>query len=55
MFAYKQSAPYDPEHEFAIAWDDADLGIEWPLAARRPILSERDAAAPSLRAARKKA
>jgi dTDP-4-dehydrorhamnose 3,5-epimerase len=49
-FAYKQSAPYDPEHEFAIAWDDPDLGIEWPLAGRRPILSERDAGAPSLRA-----
>lgn len=50
MFAYKQSAPYDPEHEFAIAWDDADIGIEWPLAGGRPVLSQRDAAAPSLRA-----
>ena len=49
VFAYKQSAPYDPRREISIAWDDADLGIEWPLAGRRPILSDRDAASPSLR------
>jgi dTDP-4-dehydrorhamnose 3,5-epimerase len=48
ILAYKQSAPYDPASEFGVAWDDADLGIEWPLAGRRPILSPRDAANPSL-------
>jgi dTDP-4-dehydrorhamnose 3,5-epimerase len=48
ILAYKQSAPYDPASEFGIAWDDPDLGIEWPLAGRRPILSRRDAANPSL-------
>lgn len=49
LLAYKQSAPYDPGSEYAVAWDDADLGIEWPLAGRPPILSERDAAGAALR------
>jgi dTDP-4-dehydrorhamnose 3,5-epimerase len=44
IFAYKQSAPYDPAAEFSVAWDDPDLAIEWPLAGGRPILSPRDAA-----------
>jgi dTDP-4-dehydrorhamnose 3,5-epimerase len=49
IVGYKQSAPYDPGSEFSVAWDDADLGIEWPLGGRRPILSSRDAANPTLR------
>jgi dTDP-4-dehydrorhamnose 3,5-epimerase len=49
LFAYKQSAPYDPAQEFGVAWDDPDLGIEWPLRGRAPILSPRDAANPTLR------
>jgi dTDP-4-dehydrorhamnose 3,5-epimerase len=48
ILAYKQSAPYDPDLEVAVAWDDPALGIEWPLAGRRPILSRRDAANPPL-------
>lgn len=52
MVAYKQSAPYDPTREFSVIWDDADLGIEWPLGGAAPILSERDAASPTLRSLR---
>jgi dTDP-4-dehydrorhamnose 3,5-epimerase len=48
ILTYKQSAPYDPVQEFSVAWDDADLGIEWPLAGRRPLLSPRDATNPPL-------
>jgi dTDP-4-dehydrorhamnose 3,5-epimerase len=48
IFVYKQSAPYDPAAEFSVAWNDADLAIEWPLGGRRPILSRRDAANPRL-------
>ncbi len=48
IVAYKQSAPYDPASEFAVAWDDPEIGIEWPLAGTRPILSPRDAANPRL-------
>jgi dTDP-4-dehydrorhamnose 3,5-epimerase len=48
IFAYKQSAPYDPAAELAIAWNDAELGIAWPLTGRAPILSRRDATNPTL-------
>jgi dTDP-4-dehydrorhamnose 3,5-epimerase len=48
IFAYKQSAAYDPAAEIAIAWNDPELGIAWPLKDRRPILSRRDATNPTL-------
>jgi dTDP-4-dehydrorhamnose 3,5-epimerase len=43
---YRLSAYYDPATEAGIAWDDPDVGIEWPL--EDPILSERDRNAPRL-------
>lgn len=46
--AYKVTAPYSPEHERSIRWDDPTLGIDWPLDARMPTLSDRDAVAPLL-------
>jgi dTDP-4-dehydrorhamnose 3,5-epimerase len=46
---YKQSAYYDPAVERGIAWDDPDIGIEWPLPVKELIVSERDSAAPRLR------
>jgi dTDP-4-dehydrorhamnose 3,5-epimerase len=45
---YKMTDYYDPQFECAIAWNDADIGIEWPEAGQR-ILHARDAAAPLLR------
>jgi len=45
---YKQTAYYDPALERGIAWDDPDVGIEWPLAPEDLIISERDANAPRL-------
>ncbi len=48
VLAYKQSAPYDPAAEFSVAWDDPELAVDWPLEGRRPILSRRDAANPTL-------
>ncbi len=44
--AYLLSSVYDPATESGIAWDDPDVGVEWPLA--DPLLSERDKAAPRL-------
>jgi dTDP-4-dehydrorhamnose 3,5-epimerase len=44
---YKCTAPYRPSSELTIAWDDPDLGVEWPLEAP-PVLSPRDAQAPRL-------
>jgi dTDP-4-dehydrorhamnose 3,5-epimerase len=45
---YKQTAYYDPAVERGIAWDDPDVAIRWP-AEIDPIVSARDAAAPTLR------
>lgn len=44
---YKCSAPYAPETEGAVRWDDPDIGIKWGVGGD-PILSEKDAAAPRL-------
>lgn len=41
---YKCTAPYAPEHERVIRWDDPDLAIAWPLAAGPPLVSARDEA-----------
>lgn len=46
---YKQTAYYDPELERGIAFNDPDVGIEWPLPVGELIVSERDASAPLLR------
>lgn len=44
---YKVDHPYDRDSDGAVAWDDPDLAIEWPLAGR-PRLSPKDEAAPRL-------
>ena len=38
---YKATDFYAPEYERCIAWNDPDIGIEWPLQSQ-PITSERD-------------
>ena len=43
---YKCSSYYDPEVERGLAYDDPEVGIEWP--ALDLVVSERDAVAPSL-------
>lgn len=43
---YKLSSYYDPATEQSIAWDDPEVGIDWPV--EEPLLSERDKVAPSL-------
>lgn len=44
---YRCSEYYAPAAERVVAWNDPDLGIEWPIA--DPILSPRDRAGMSLR------
>lgn len=43
-FLYKCTAPYTPQHEASLAWDDPEVGIEWPLDGIEPKLSAKDAA-----------
>ncbi|MEK7704746.1 MAG: dTDP-4-dehydrorhamnose 3,5-epimerase [Myxococcota bacterium] len=43
---YRQSDYYVPELDRCLRWDDAEIGIAWPIAA--PLLSPKDAAAPPL-------
>lgn len=42
-FLYKCTAPYAPQSEFTLAWDDPAVGIEWPVAGIDPLISEKDA------------
>lgn len=44
---YKCTAPYSPAHDRALAWDDPEIGVDWPLDGE-PVLSKKDAAAPRL-------
>ncbi len=46
--AYKVTALYAPESDLSIRWDDPDIAIDWPLTGT-PTLSDKDAAAPTLR------
>ena len=39
---YKVSAPYSPKYDRAIRFDDPAIGVDWPLAGREPILSDKD-------------
>jgi dTDP-4-dehydrorhamnose 3,5-epimerase len=43
---YRLSSYYDPDLERAVAWDDPEIGVEWPIT--DPLLSERDRRAPRL-------
>ena len=48
LFHYKCTDYYSPKDEQGFRWDDPDVGIKWPV--ENPILSQRDAAAPRLKA-----
>jgi len=46
LFSYLVTAPYDKQADAGIRWNDASLGIDWPVS--DPQLSGKDAAAPFL-------
>lgn len=48
---YKVTAPYSPQHERGVKWDDPALGIDWGVLAAAAILSGRDQTHPPLAAA----
>ena len=43
QFLYKTTDYWFPEHERSIMWNDADIGIEWPIDFE-PLLAAKDAA-----------
>ncbi|TNE31925.1 MAG: dTDP-4-dehydrorhamnose 3,5-epimerase [Alphaproteobacteria bacterium] len=47
-FLYKCTAPYAPEHEHTLAWNDPAMGIEWPMDRSDIVISEKDARGLSL-------
>jgi dTDP-4-dehydrorhamnose 3,5-epimerase len=51
VFQYKCDNLYHPASEGAVAWDDAELGIDWGITEADIILSEKDTHRPPLRSA----
>ena len=44
-YLYKVTAPWDPEAAHALAWNDPDIGLAWPLEpGETPVLSDKDRA-----------
>lgn len=41
-FLYKTTDYYAPQHERCLAWNDASVGVEWPLGEVTPTLSAKD-------------
>ncbi len=42
-FLYKCTAPYAPQSEHTLAWNDPAVEIAWPLDGLDPIISDKDA------------
>jgi dTDP-4-dehydrorhamnose 3,5-epimerase len=45
---YKVTNPYSRSHDAGIAFDDPEIGIEWPLDLTKAILSDKDRVQPTL-------
>ena len=46
---YKVSDVYAPQCDGGVAWDDPDIGIDWPLPPTGPVLSDKDRKLPRLK------
>lgn len=47
IFSYLCTAQYDKSADANVRWNDADIGIDWPIDS--PLLSDKDAGAPFLK------
>ena len=47
--AYKVTDDYAPDCDGGVAWDDPDVGIDWPVMPSEAVLSDKDARLPRLR------
>ncbi len=45
---YKVTSHYAPAHDGGILWNDADLGIDWPVSADEALLSDKDKLLPRM-------
>lgn len=41
-FLYKCTAPYAPQSEHTLSWDDPAVGIDWPTMGCDPVISDKD-------------
>ena len=48
IVSYRVTSYYSPEHDKGVAWDDPDIGIEWPDIADPETLSGKDRQQPRL-------
>jgi dTDP-4-dehydrorhamnose 3,5-epimerase len=48
IISYRVTSYFSPEHDLGVAWDDPDIGIEWPEIADPETLSAKDRRQPSL-------
>lgn len=46
-FTYQCTALYDPAADAGVRWNDADIGIDWPIS--EPLLSDKDGKTPLLK------
>lgn len=46
---YKVTRHYAPEHDRGIAFDDPDIGIDWPIDLKAAVVSDKDRAQPRLK------
>lgn len=47
-FAYKVDGYYEPKADRGIAFDDPEIGIEWPMSTERLVMSDKDKIHPKL-------
>ena len=52
ILQYKCDNSYAPGYEGSVAWNDPEIGIDWPLIEKDIILSEKDKLAPMLKDAK---
>ena len=48
IISYRVTSYYSPAHDLGVAWDDTEIGIDWPDIADPQTLSAKDRALPRL-------
>lgn len=48
VIGYRVTSYYSPQHDKGVAWDDPDIGIDWPAIADPSTLSPKDRVQPPL-------